>query len=236
MQLAVLMTNTDESEFAQRHPKDGEKFADLVHLVRPEWQVTSFSVKDDVFPDDIDAFDGVMITGSPASVHDTDPWVARLLDLIREIYAARIPMFGACYGHQAIALALGGTVEANLAGWVFGVAHSEVCKQVAWMSQLPSPFAQYAAHVEAVTGLPDGAEVVSVSEACAITGFHIENKVFTTQNHPEMSHAFMSALIEEYAPNLPVGVGDAARASMLVKADTQIYAQSIARFFETHKT
>ena len=58
MHLAVLMTNTDESDFAQRHPKDGEKFKALIQSVRPDWTVSSFHVKDGVFPDDILAFDG----------------------------------------------------------------------------------------------------------------------------------------------------------------------------------
>jgi hypothetical protein len=61
MRLALLMTNTDESTFAQRHPKDGEKFAKLIKSVRPSWQVTSYAVKDGGFPQDIKAYDGVMI-------------------------------------------------------------------------------------------------------------------------------------------------------------------------------
>ncbi len=50
MQIAVLMTNTDESAFAAAHPKDGQKFTAMIHSVRPDWQVTVFSVKDDEFP------------------------------------------------------------------------------------------------------------------------------------------------------------------------------------------
>ena len=78
MHLAILMTNTDESAFAQAHPKDGEKFAALIHAVRPDWSCDVFAVKDGVFPDDLAAFDGVMVTGSPASVHDDEPWIGRL--------------------------------------------------------------------------------------------------------------------------------------------------------------
>ena len=63
MKIAILMTNTDESDFAQRHPKDGEKFADFIQLVRPEWETVVFSVKDGNFPSDITEFDGFMITG-----------------------------------------------------------------------------------------------------------------------------------------------------------------------------
>lgn len=232
MHLAILMTNTDESAFAQAHPKDGEKFTHLVHLVRPTWQLTSFNVKDGVFPPDISAFDGVIVTGSPASVHDADPWVGRLQDLIRSIYAARIPMFGACYGHQAIAMALGGTVGPNPAGWVFGLTQSTLTEPPEWMAGLPRSFAQYGAHIEAVTHLPERARVLSTSDACTITGFHIGTRVYTTQNHPEMAADFIAALVAEYHDKLPDGVGEAAKASLTHDVDRAPYAQTIARFFE----
>lgn len=232
MRLALLMTNTDESDFAQRHPKDGEKFAQLIQSVRPAWQVTSYSVKDGVFPDDITAYDGVMISGSPASVHDSDPWVAHLLDLIRDINLRGLPMFGACFGHQAIALALGGRVGPNPNGWVFGLTHASVVRKTSWMQDLPSTLKQYGAHIEQVSELPGGAEVLSTSPACPVAGFHIGDTVYTTQNHPEMTRDFMAALVTEYAPKLPENVGKAAKSSISVDADTAVYAHSIAQFFE----
>ena len=39
MRIAVLMTNTDETVFAQKHPKDGEKFTSLIKTVRPDWDL-----------------------------------------------------------------------------------------------------------------------------------------------------------------------------------------------------
>jgi hypothetical protein len=39
-------------------------------------------------------------------------------------------------------------------------------------------------------------------------------------------------LVTEYAPKLPAGVGDQAKASLTDIADTNAYAQTIARFFE----
>lgn len=232
MHLAILMTNTDESAFAQRHPKDGEKFTAMIHSVRPNWQTTSFNVKDGVFPPDIYGFDGVMITGSPASVLDDAPWLARLLEVIKDAYAGGTPMFGACYGHQAIALALGGDVAANPEGWVFGLTQSTITDRADWMDGLPHTFAQYGAHIEAVTRLPDGARVLSTSDACAVTGFQIGDRVYTTQNHPEMTPAFIAALVDEYSDKLPDGVGTAAKASLKQDVDMRIYAETIARFFE----
>jgi GMP synthase-like glutamine amidotransferase len=232
MHLAVLMTNTDESAFAQEFPKDGAKFAQLIQSVRPAWQVTSFSVKDGEFPSDIGAFDGVMITGSPASVHDPAPWIAHLFTVIRDIYSRGVPMFGACFGHQAIAMALGGHVGPNPGGWVFGLAHADVVFKTDWMQDLPPTLKQYAAHIEQVTALPEGAKTVSSCDACPIAGYHIGDKVFSTQYHPEMTPDFIAALVTEYAPKLPPEVAQTAKASTCEVADMAIYAQCIAQFFE----
>ena len=235
MHLAVLMTNTDESDFAQRHPKDGEKFRTLIQSVRPDWQVSSFRVKDGVFPDDITAFDGMMITGSPASVLDSRPWVARLLEEIRIAYAAGLPLFGACFGHQAIAIALGGKVEKNPNGWGFGLIEMSVVEKTPWYDGA-SQLLQYGAHIEHVTQMPDGARRIFSSPHCDVAGVSIDTLVYTTQNHPEMTPDFVAALVEEYSDKLDADVITRARASLQRQADTEVFAQSIAAFFEAATT
>lgn len=232
MHLAILMTNTDESAFAQAHPKDGEKFTALVHSARPDWNCETYSVKDGVFPDDLAAFDGFIITGSPASVHDGAAWIDRLLATIREIVARKIPLFGACFGHQAIALALGGKVQQNPGGWVFGLTRADVVDRPAWMEPVGDRLAQYGAHIEQVTDLPEGARVLLASAACPVGGFAIGDRVFTTQNHPEMTPGFVAALVEEYSDKLDAGVMEKARSSLEDTADYREFAESIARFFE----
>lgn len=231
MRLAVLVTNTDTSDFAARHPSDAEKFSSMIATVRPEWRCVSFDVTQDVFPKDIAAFDGVMITGSPASVHDPVPWVARLLELIREIDAQGQPMFGACLGHQAIALALGGTVVDNPEGWAFGRVEMTASAPPAWFNG-PEKFSQYAAHSEQVIQLPAGTETIFTAPHCLIAGFTKGTRIYTTQNHPEMTHGFITALVEEYASSLGPDGATRARASLHSEADADMFAQSIARFFE----
>jgi GMP synthase-like glutamine amidotransferase len=230
--LAILMTNTDESAFAQAHPKDGEKFTALIHSVRPGWTCEVFSVKDGTFPEDLSSFDGIIVTGSPASVHDGEPWVGKLFEVIRDIVARKIPLFGACFGHQAIALALGGKVETNPGGWVFGLAKADVVDPAPWMTPLGRELAQYGAHIEQVTQPPEGARVLIGSAACPVGGFSIGDKVYTTQNHPEMTPDFIAALVEEYAEKLPADVIGKARDSLSERADYAAFAESIARFFE----
>ncbi len=44
----------------------------------PDATFTVYSVKDGQFPTDESIYDGWIITGSPASVHDVDPWLEAL--------------------------------------------------------------------------------------------------------------------------------------------------------------
>lgn len=223
MHIAVLMANTDESEFADRHPKDGSKFETLLHELRPDWQVSVYSVKDGQFPADGARHDGWIITGSPASVHDGDAWVGQLFALIRQLVAMGQPLFGACFGHQAIAKALGGVVGYNPGGWVFGLTETKMEGK---------PIRLYAAHKEQVLALPEGAVVVGGNADCPVGSFAIGDKVLTTQYHPEMTPDFIAALAEEMQGKLPDPVLKAARQSLDCAADRSAIAARIVRFFE----
>lgn len=232
MHIAVLATNTDESEFASRHPRDVEKFTVLMRGVRPDWQITAFDLPKGIFPADGQAFDGFLIGGSPSSVHDEDAWIERLMTIIRAALAAGKPLAGACFGHQAIAKALGGVVAPNPGPFVLGTAETRVVAPAPWMDPVPS-FRLAAAHGEQVTVLPQGAEVVGVTPGCPAACYRIGNQVFATQYHPEMTPAFLTALVEEFAPHFPADVGQAARASLVLGTEGPRFAEWIARFFET---
>ncbi len=227
MHLGLLITNTDDSTFAASHPRDAEKFATLIASVRPDWRVTAFDLPHGEFPER--RFDGWIIGGSPASVHDDALWIARVMDLIPEIVARGEPLFGACFGHQAIAMALGGRVTRNPGGWMLGLTEMTFTDNP-WVPA--GPIAQYAAHLEQVTQLPHGAKVLAISDHCPVASFAIGDHVFTTQYHPEMSHGFIMALVDAIGPKLPEGIAEAARVSLKDRAYTADFAEGIARFFE----
>jgi GMP synthase-like glutamine amidotransferase len=226
MHIAVLVTNTDDSAFAARHPRDLAKF----QAVLPDWRLTGFDLPRGEFPGDLAGFDGVIIGGSPASVNDDAAWVGRLLATVPQIVARGQPLFGACFGHQAIAKALGGTVADNPGGWVFGVTETEVVAEVPWMEA--GVIRVQAAHSEQVVVLPVGARVLARNAGCAVGAFAIGERVFATQYHPEITPEFMAALVEEYAGEIPVEVAQAARLSLERPADLARMAGWIVRFFE----
>ncbi|WP_151478830.1 type 1 glutamine amidotransferase, partial [Streptomyces albicerus] len=68
---------------------------------------------DFAFPDPL-GHDLLVLLGAPWSVYDraaVGPWIDGELDLLRTAHAADIPVLGICFGAQALATALGGSVE-----------------------------------------------------------------------------------------------------------------------------
>lgn len=54
----------------------------------------------------------IVAMGSDRSVHaSSDPWIAREVAFLRDAHAAGVPVLGVCFGAQALAAALGGSVE-----------------------------------------------------------------------------------------------------------------------------
>ncbi len=227
MHLAILMTNTDESAFSTRFPKDGEKFTTFIQSARPDWTTDVYAVKDGVFPGPEARFDGVMITGSPASTRSDVPWVGQLRDLICTLHDTGVPMFGACFGHQAIASALGGTVGENPGGWVHGVIPVD-CKGM----DLPPRVHLCASHCEQVLTLPDGATGYATSPDCPNAGFTLGPHILTTQHHPEMTPTFFAALTQEMTDTLGPDLSTRARMSLEVSPDQKIMAEAVARFYD----
>ena len=67
---------------------------------------------DDTAVPDIDTYDGIVISGSTASVYDNGHlWLDDQIRLIQTCIERKVPLLGVCFGHQLINTALGGTVE-----------------------------------------------------------------------------------------------------------------------------
>ena len=140
----------------------------------------------------------IVLSGGPASVYADD---APQLD--PALFDLGMPVFGICYGFQAMAQALGGTVahtgtseygrtELKVVG---GQLHSDLPDtQPVWMS-----------HGDAVTAAPDGFEVVAASAGAPVAAFeHRARRLAGVQYHPEVLHSphgqqVLSRFLHEFA-------------------------------------
>ncbi|GAB3314617.1 type 1 glutamine amidotransferase [Haloplanus rallus] len=66
---------------------------------------------DDPETPDLDVYDGVIISGSTASVYEEDhAFIDRQRDLVASCLDSGVPLLGICFGHQLVNDALGGRV------------------------------------------------------------------------------------------------------------------------------
>jgi len=230
--LAILTTFEGDLPFLERHPDDGAKVAAGLRPWRPDWHFQRFAVSDDEWPQDLGAFDGLAITGSPASVNDERAWIDELEHLVREAFDTGLPMAGLCFGHQMIAAALGGRVAKSADGLRLGTATTRIDHPMPWMTPAASALTLFAAHDEQVVELPPGAQVIGGDAVCPIGAYAIGDRAFALQYHPEFSPAFMRDLFDAWAPTLLAVQADIGRAQIAQPVDSALAMRWIAQFFD----
>lgn len=147
-----------------------------------------------------DDFDGVVITGSPAGVYESDPWIAQLIDWLRGLDPA-IPAVGICFGHQIMAQAWGGHVEKSHKGWGVGLHEYEIHARDVWDNLLGKAAEDVAirvavTHQDQVVKKPDTAIVLAGSEFTPHGAlYYTDRKALSFQCHPEFCENFASDLL-----------------------------------------
>src|ERR1700739_2529860 len=162
----------------------GAQYAQLLARRVREARVYSEVIPPTASIDEIKARDpqAAGLPGGPASVYTEG---APQLD--PALFDLGVPVFGICYGFQAMAQALGGTgartgtseygrTELKVVG---GELHSDLPEtQPVWMS-----------HGDAVTSAPDGFEVVATSAGAPVAAFEDRSRRLAgVQYHPEVMH------------------------------------------------
>lgn len=163
----------------------GAQYAQLIARRVREARVFSEVIPHTATAEDIKARDPValVLSGGPSSVYaDGAPQIdPALFDL-------GVPVFGICYGFQAMAQALGGTV-AHTGTSEYGRTELKVLGGELH-SGLPSVQPVWMSHGDAVTAAPDGFEVVASSAGAAVAGFENRaRRLAGVQYHPEVMHS-----------------------------------------------
>ena len=135
------------------------------------------------FPNDDPSVIGVILSGSPYSVHDPEAFKVDLSQFV-----GKVPVLGICYGAQFISHTLGGKVE-KADSREYGRANLET---VDTTNPLFKGFEQHSqvwmSHGDTITAIPDGFKVIGSTKDVTNAAFWNQKDVWAVQFHPEVFH------------------------------------------------
>ncbi len=210
-------------------PQFGDYPAMFEHLLGDrgyDWR--AFDVPAGDYPADPADFDAYIVTGAAAGVYDGDPWIAALLEFLRQA-RGKAKLVGVCFGHQAMAQAFGGNVIQSPKGWGIGLHTYAVAEREPFMDG-GGAFSLSASHQDQVVEVPPDASVIAGSDFCP-NGMLAYGDAISIQLHPEFQPDYSIALIEgRRGVRFPEAQADAAVASLKRPDDHQRFADWIAAF------
>ena len=146
------------------------------------------------FPKDDPSVIGVILSGSPFSVHDPDAFKVDLSQFI-----GRLPVLGICYGAQYISNSLGGKVE-KADSREYGRANLETI-------DLDNPLFKgfekgsqvWMSHGDTITAIPENFKVIGSTKDVTNAAFwcapnsQLANGIWAVQFHPEVFHTLQGS-------------------------------------------
>jgi GMP synthase (glutamine-hydrolysing) len=154
-------------------------------IVPHTWSVERMLAKDPA---------AIILSGGPSSVYaDGAPSVDPAL------FAAGVPVLGICYGFQAMARALGGTV-ARTGLSEFGGTRVAVTDAGTLLGGSPAEQSVWMSHGDAVHEAPFGFHLLATSAGSPVAAFEdAERRLYGLQWHPEVKHsAFGQQVLENF--------------------------------------
>jgi len=137
---------------------------------------------------------GILITGSPAMVTEGKKWCIKTQQWLKQFINTHIPILGVCYGHQLLALMLGGKVSWNPKGREMGQIRMKLTTE-AYKDKLfgkvigasISNLKLQATHQQAVMELPKDTTLLGYTNLDNNHCFCAHKHIWGFQFHPEFT-------------------------------------------------
>ncbi|KAE8152082.1 class I glutamine amidotransferase-like protein [Aspergillus avenaceus] len=176
----------------------------------PDAETTFYDPISTTYPDPKD-YDVIILSGGKADASSTAPWVLNELDFIRGL-VTRYPnkkLVGMCFGHQAIARALGGEVRTVPGGPVAAVRDirlTEAGREFFSFAAGIGSFRVPKFHVREVAKPAPGFVALAEDNECFVNE---RNTILSFQGHPEILNDFARKMLlsddREYTENSTQG-------------------------------
>jgi GMP synthase (glutamine-hydrolysing) len=127
----------------------------------------------------------IVLSGGPSSVYaDGAPHVDASL------FGAGVPVFGICYGFQAMAQAMGGTVERTGLSEYGGTPLAVTESESVLFAGLPTEQSVWMSHGDSVTAAPGGFTVTATTAGAPVAAMEaVDRRLAGVQFHPEVMHS-----------------------------------------------
>ena len=170
-------------------PPERIKIANLIH--------------DPPKPEHLNIADLVLIGGAgDYSVPGGGTWLNQALDTLYDLYAKRKPVFASCWGFQAMAAALGGSVVTDPKLAELGtlpLSLTEEGKKDPVFRDLGAAFRAHVGHHDTVVRLPKGAVRLASTPLVANHAFLMPDApLYCTQFHPELKRDLLIQRLVTY--------------------------------------
>jgi GMP synthase-like glutamine amidotransferase len=196
LQICILETDVLRPELVDQYDSYGRMFEQLFtrQPIAAEFKV--YNVMEGHYPPDSERYDAYLVTGSKADSFGPDAWIQTLKTYLLERYNRGDKLLGVCFGHQLLALLLGGKSERAVQGWGVGIHQYRMAGKPTWMSPDLEDLTLLISHQDQVTKLPENATLLASSEFCPIASYCIGDQVLCFQGHPEFVHGYSRALLD----------------------------------------
>jgi GMP synthase (glutamine-hydrolysing) len=147
---------------------------------------------------------GLIVSGSHGAVYEEKPWIPPLIAFLREAHGRGVWTLGICFGHHALAVALGGGVTLNPRGREMGTVQVYLTAE-GERSPLLRGFRSgdpvNVVHRTHVSRLPAGGVRLAFNASTPTQSFQV-GRSFGFQGHPEMTPVQLGQLVRLYGDRL----------------------------------
>lgn len=164
LRICILETDILRPELIERYEGYGRMFQQLFAKQPIAAEFVIYNVVEGRYPADDERFDAYLVTGSKADSFGPDLWIQTLKTFLLDRYERGDKLLGVCFGHQLLALLLGGKAERASQGWGMGIHQYQLNERADWMSPALPDLTLLISHQDQVTRLPENARVIASSD------------------------------------------------------------------------
>jgi len=232
MRIAILQCDEVLEKFQPEFGSYVEMIKHMFECIDDTFEFDSYDCRKEEYPDDLDAYDFFITTGSRASVYEKDIWIQTLIEFVRRLEREKRKFIGICFGHQILALAFRTGVEKSEKGWGIGVATNRIVCTPRWMGEQKKNLNIIVSHQDQIISLPKEARVIAESDFCPFFMVQWNDHFLSIQGHPEWNRVYSKTLINERRKLIPQPIVEKGFQSLEKEPDNDCFIRWIIDFIK----